>query len=244
VPNSFPTMSDDQPRMSSTAAEDGIVRLEQAEHALAAIAGVAGVRVLRRANLTVAFVAATGAEVADAALLARARAACGADAAMAVDALALEAPASAATWPWPDPARDDCGCVAWVAPCGEAEEALARAWADVLGEPRVGRFDDFRAADGYSLLVVQVAARLQSQFAARLQSQFAGESIARELHGARAIWQLARRLAPSPAAGEARRPDSVSAPRADGAAPFALTPYQDGLWQAQHVAGSTGLYNC
>ena len=235
MPTISPTMSAHQKLTPSTLAEDGIVRMELAEHALAATAGVAGARVLRRANLTVAFIAAADAEVADAALLARARDACGADVAMAVDTLALEAPAGAAAWPWPDSTRDECGGVAWVAPRGEAEETLARAWSEVLGEPRVGRFDDFRAADGYSLLVVQVAARLQSHFA--------GESLARELHAARAIWHLARRLAPSPVACEARPPQPDPVPRTHGAAPFPLTPYQDALWHAQHVAASTGLYN-
>ncbi|HEY8975185.1 MAG TPA: amino acid adenylation domain-containing protein, partial [Burkholderiaceae bacterium] len=156
---------------------------------------------------------------------------------MAVDAVTLEAPPLAEGWPWPDAARDECGGVAWVAPQGPVEEMLASAWADVLGEPRVGRFDDFRAADGFSLLVVQVAARLNPHFAS--------ESLARELHASRAIWHLARRLEPTHVPRQARepRPQPQRAAHARGAEPFALTPYQDALWQAQRIAAGTGLYN-
>ncbi|HEY8975285.1 MAG TPA: hypothetical protein VIN75_13765, partial [Burkholderiaceae bacterium] len=64
------TMSDDQTLTPSTMAKGDVARMDRAEQALAAMADVAGARVLRRADLTVAFVAAADAQVADAALLA------------------------------------------------------------------------------------------------------------------------------------------------------------------------------
>src|SRR6185295_4128120 len=47
------------------------------------------------------------------------------------------------------------------APAGETEQALAEIWAELLGIERVGRWDDFFALGGHSLLVVQVIARLR-----------------------------------------------------------------------------------
>ncbi|HEX9936027.1 MAG TPA: amino acid adenylation domain-containing protein, partial [Longimicrobium sp.] len=49
------------------------------------------------------------------------------------------------------------------APVGETEQALAEIWAEVLGIERVGRWDDFFALGGHSLLVVQVIARLRQR---------------------------------------------------------------------------------
>jgi len=52
---------------------------------------------------------------------------------------------------------------AYEAPQGEAEEALAAIWAEVLGVERVGRQDNFFELGGHSLLALQVVARIQSR---------------------------------------------------------------------------------
>ncbi|MDH6168358.1 amino acid adenylation domain-containing protein [Variovorax boronicumulans] len=50
---------------------------------------------------------------------------------------------------------------AYAAPEGDAEEALARIWCEVLGVARVGRNDHFFELGGHSLMSMQVMARVQ-----------------------------------------------------------------------------------
>ena len=52
----------------------------------------------------------------------------------------------------------------FVAPSGPIEEALASIWAEVLGQERVGRFDNFFALGSNSLMATQVVARVQTAF--------------------------------------------------------------------------------
>ncbi|MEU8530982.1 non-ribosomal peptide synthetase, partial [Streptomyces sp. NPDC048629] len=47
---------------------------------------------------------------------------------------------------------------------GDAEEALARLWAEVLGVDRVGATDNFFELGGHSLLATQVASRIREAF--------------------------------------------------------------------------------
>ena len=49
----------------------------------------------------------------------------------------------------------------FIAPCGEAEEALAGVWCDVLGLPRVAREENFFELGGDSILSLQIVARLK-----------------------------------------------------------------------------------
>ncbi|GAA2428700.1 hypothetical protein GCM10010191_47350 [Actinomadura vinacea] len=52
----------------------------------------------------------------------------------------------------------------YVAPSGEAEEALAEIWAQVLGVDRVGAVDDFFELGGHSLLATQMISRVRARF--------------------------------------------------------------------------------
>ncbi|UGQ48160.1 non-ribosomal peptide synthetase [Massilia endophytica] len=57
---------------------------------------------------------------------------------------------------------------AYAEPEGEAETALARIWADILKQERVGRHDHFFELGGHSLLAVQVAARVRGALGVEL----------------------------------------------------------------------------
>jgi acyl carrier protein len=61
------------------------------------------------------------------------------------------------------PAPDDGALVshAYESPEGEAEEALARIWSELLGMERVGRRDHFFELGGHSLTVVQTTLRIR-----------------------------------------------------------------------------------
>lgn len=59
----------------------------------------------------------------------------------------------------------------YVAPRTETEEALARIWSEALGVERVGVEDDFFQLGGHSLLLAQVAARIQSALGVELPLQ-------------------------------------------------------------------------
>jgi amino acid adenylation domain-containing protein len=67
-----------------------------------------------------------------------------------------------ASLPAPDGGRQSAE--AYVAPQGEVEEKIAKAWSDVLGVDRVGMTDNFFDLGGHSLLLMRVAARVKEQF--------------------------------------------------------------------------------
>ncbi|MDH6493326.1 non-ribosomal peptide synthetase [Streptomyces sp. SAI-127] len=64
--------------------------------------------------------------------------------------------------PAPDGGR--AGLDEFVAPSGDAEEALARLWAQLLGSERVGATDNFFELGGHSLLATQVISRIREIF--------------------------------------------------------------------------------
>jgi acyl carrier protein len=70
----------------------------------------------------------------------------------------------------PAPDGDDAGtrATAFVAPGTPAEIGLARIWAEVLHQERVGREDNFFDLGGHSLLATQVVARVQATFGVAL----------------------------------------------------------------------------
>jgi len=61
----------------------------------------------------------------------------------------------------PAPTDADLARQPYEAPQGELEQALAQTWADLLGLQQVGRHDHFFDLGGHSLLVLQMAQRLQ-----------------------------------------------------------------------------------
>ncbi|HEX9939356.1 MAG TPA: phosphopantetheine-binding protein, partial [Longimicrobium sp.] len=61
----------------------------------------------------------------------------------------------------PAPDDDAYARSGYEAPVGEAEEALAEIWAELLGVERVGRWDNFFELGGHSLLIVQLIERLR-----------------------------------------------------------------------------------
>jgi acyl-CoA synthetase (AMP-forming)/AMP-acid ligase II/acyl carrier protein len=58
---------------------------------------------------------------------------------------------------------------AFVAPSTPVEVRIAEIWQEILGEERVGVFDNFFDAGGHSLLAVQVIARLHEHLGVRVQ---------------------------------------------------------------------------
>ncbi|MEE4461420.1 amino acid adenylation domain-containing protein, partial [Azotobacter chroococcum] len=66
------------------------------------------------------------------------------------------------------PAPEQAGERACEPPQGEAEEALAAIWAEVLGIERVGRHDNFFELGGHSLLAIRITALLAQRHACEL----------------------------------------------------------------------------
>ncbi len=125
----------------------------------------------------------------------------------------------------PAPEQDAFAARAYVPPAGEAEEAVAAIWCEVLGVERVGREDHFFELGGHSLLAVQVVSRVRWALGAEvaLGHIFTHPVLA---DFARA---LERELPP------AVPPVAPAAPEERGALSFA----QRGLWFLERM-GSTG----
>ncbi|NDZ18109.1 non-ribosomal peptide synthetase [Variovorax sp. WS11] len=80
---------------------------------------------------------------------------------MVLDALPLNANGKIDRKALPQP---EAGTSAgYEAPVGEAEQAVAALWAELLGVPRVGRHDSFFELGGHSLLAIQLLERLRQQ---------------------------------------------------------------------------------
>jgi acyl carrier protein len=67
------------------------------------------------------------------------------------------------------------------APQTEAEEAVAKIWAEVLGREKVGRGQDFFAMGGHSLLAAQILSKIRTglQVELPLSSLFGARTVAR-----------------------------------------------------------------
>ncbi|MDR5873395.1 non-ribosomal peptide synthetase [Vreelandella gomseomensis] len=110
----------------------------------------------------------------------------------------------------PEPVQTSSG-KAFEAPQGEAEEALAAVWADVIGCEQVGRNDNFFELGGDSILSLQIVARSRKRgYKVTPKQLMEGQTIA-------AVAAMATPLA-------AAVPKQVVAP--DKVAPFALLPTQ------------------
>ena len=159
--------------------------------------------------------------------------------ALASCAVAFVAAGELAAWPdaalpAADPQRADFGGLVHVPPVGELEASVALAWEDVLGDAPVGRLDDLRACEGFSLMAVQVAHRLQAATGRPVSAGDVRESCA--------VWDLARRVG-----AQAPAPRHAPAPATPGdagiGAPGPLSAAQRRIWLADSSAATPGLYN-
>ncbi|MGW7574648.1 amino acid adenylation domain-containing protein [Streptomyces sp. NPDC054765] len=113
---------------------------------------------------------------------------------------------------------------AFQAPAGEAEEALAEVWSQVLGVDRVGAQDNFFELGGDSILSIQVVAKARQ----------AGLAISsKDIFSRQTLADLARATAPAPA-------PAVEEDAQDGA-PAPLTPVQ--RWFFEHHTARPAHFN-
>ncbi|WP_186032348.1 AMP-binding protein, partial [Burkholderia gladioli] len=111
--------------------------------------------------------------------------------------------------PVPDANRGEAG---YVAPRTEAEQTLARIWAEVLGVDRVGVLDNFFECGGHSLLAIRLIDRMEREgLSADVRQLFAHPSVAQL---AAAIDATPRRAEPA-AVPENRIPADCTALRPD-----------------------------
>ncbi|UGT57903.1 non-ribosomal peptide synthase/polyketide synthase [Nocardia asteroides] len=145
-----------------------------------------------------------------------------------LDALPVNASGKLDRKALPAPART---VVAYAAPEGPVEQAVARVFGEVLGLDRVGRDDDFFALGGNSLVATQVAARLGADLGCRLG--------VRDLFGATTPARLAAAIA-----------DGAGAPAAlpmltAGSRPalLPLSPAQQRIWFLNRFDPAAPGYN-
>ncbi|GLF92744.1 non-ribosomal peptide synthetase [Streptomyces yaizuensis] len=130
----------------------------------------------------------------------------------------------------PEPGPDAYLRQAWEAPDGPVETALAAVWADVLGQERIGRNDNFFDLGGHSLIAVTVLERLRERgLATTLTSVFTAPTL-RDL--AETVLAAPGERPTLPAPG----PDEIAAvaPAVDGGADnvqdvYPLAPLQQGV---------------
>jgi len=115
------------------------------------------------------------------------------------------------------------------APAGEAEQALAQIWSEVLGVERVGRRDDFFELGGHSLLAVQVISRIRQALGVELEL---GVVFARPV-----LRELAEAL---PSAGRAELPPIE---RAERSGPLPLSFAQRRLWFLERLEELGSAYH-
>ncbi|HEX5758263.1 MAG TPA: amino acid adenylation domain-containing protein [Thermoanaerobaculia bacterium] len=102
----------------------------------------------------------------------------------------------------------------FVPPRNAVEEGVAAVWAELLGAPRVGAFDDFFDLGGSSLMAVQLGSRLRDAFGVQLPSNFLLESST--------VADLAERLGAAAGADAPRSTCLVRLQPGDGRPPLFL----------------------
>ncbi|MEV0331556.1 non-ribosomal peptide synthase/polyketide synthase [Nocardia sp. NPDC050717] len=145
-----------------------------------------------------------------------------------LDALPVNASGKLDRKTLPAPART---VVAYAAPAGPVEQAVARVFGEVLGLDRVGRDDDFFALGGNSLVATQVAARLGADLGCRLG--------VRDLFGATTPARLAAAIADG-AGAPAALPVLTAGPRP---ALVPLSPAQQRIWFLNRFDPTAPGYN-
>ncbi|HEU0077398.1 MAG TPA: condensation domain-containing protein, partial [Longimicrobiaceae bacterium] len=118
---------------------------------------------------------------------------------------------------------------AYEPPAGEAEEALARIWSELLGQERVGRRDHFFERGGHSLLAVQVISRVRQVLGveARLGDVFEWPVLA----------DFARELE------HAARAELPAIEPVDRTGPLPLSFAQQRLWFLEQMGGVGNAYH-
>jgi hypothetical protein len=124
----------------------------------------------------------------------------------------------------PAPRRDAFATLAYEAPRGEVEEALAQIWAEVLEVERVGRHDHFFDLGGHSLLVLRVIARVRTRLGLEVAPS--------EFFTAPVLAELARSVAATPGA---ELPE-IRPVKRTGAIPLSFA--QERLWLLGQAAGA------
>jgi amino acid adenylation domain-containing protein len=118
-------------------------------------------------------------------------------------------------------------------PRGPIEEAVAAAWAEVLGRERVGAHDSFLDLGGHSLMVAQVQSRLLAEFGVELPL--------RALFEAPTVAALARRVEEAIRAGTGpQAPPLLPVPR-DGPPPASFAQHR--LWFLDQLEPGSPAYN-
>ncbi len=110
--------------------------------------------------------------------------------------------------------------IEFVAPRGEAEEALAAIWREVLHVDQIGAGDNFFEVGGHSLLAAQVRARIHQQFGVELTLDVLFEN--------QTLSDLARHL--ENATGATQAPPLLRTPRLG---PLPVSYAQELVWQAE-----------
>ncbi|MBO9646732.1 MAG: AMP-binding protein, partial [Pseudacidovorax sp.] len=127
---------------------------------------------------------------------------------------------------------------AYEAPQGEAEQALAAIWSQVLGVERIGRHDNFFELGGDSILSLKVVA---------LAVRAGLHASARQVLEHQLLWQLAQAIVGTPLAPMAEIPALPPALRAAGTVLSYAQQRQWFLWQmdpqstAYHISGALRL---
>jgi amino acid adenylation domain-containing protein len=127
--------------------------------------------------------------------------------------------------------------LAYEAPQGELEEALAAIWAQVLGVPRVGRNDNFFEIGGHSLLATQIASRVRAARNIELPLRRVFEhpvlhALASHLQDAHGVHHAGSEAVAVPVLEPVAR-----------AAQMKLSPAQQRLWLVDRLSGKGAAYN-
>jgi amino acid adenylation domain-containing protein len=121
----------------------------------------------------------------------------------------------------------------FVPPRGAAEEAIAEAWAAVLGRDRVGATDDFFELGGHSLLATQVMSRLRDSFGVEIPL--------RALFESPTVAGLAGRIE-TIRVGSGRR-DAIPIGAGARVGPQPLSFAQEALWLLHQLAPDQPTFN-
>ncbi|WP_284166140.1 non-ribosomal peptide synthetase, partial [Frigidibacter sp. SD6-1] len=130
----------------------------------------------------------------------------------------------------------DLQAAGYAPPVTGTEERLAALWSELLGEPRIGRADNFFALGGHSLLATQAASRLRTTFGVDLPL--------RRLFEAQTLADLARVIDAEREGPRADLPPLLPRPRtADGSDDLPLSFAQARLWFLDQLEAGNPFYN-